>query len=378
MIDFGKRLESLKDRRQGSRERAIFESATLDSIGMESAHLRGLDIRIKESYETLSESDSIKYTIGAMAPVDDKSTHVSISEGLRVADSLIKSLATRGVSATSRLQGSVALNIHIEGHSDVDMLIIYMPTLQVEYPKINPDSYSSSDDPRTMADIIRDMRLKSEDILPRNFPKTDVDISGNKSIAMKNGSLRRKVDIVPASWYDTRDYQYSGNESDRGIKIYHKNNHELILNMPFKHIKLISDRDFIYNGNLRHVIRLMKNMIADMPEYKRNVANKLSSYDLAAIAYHMDSNLSLPFEMRLGLVEKTRAHLKSLLLNSSWRYSLDVPDGSRKIFDKTEKDQALEILEKEFTALAEALFKDIRPFIQSTYDSSVVLNKRVA
>ncbi len=376
MIDFGKRLKSLKERRQGSRERAIHESA-MTSIAMENAISLGQDIRTSEMYETLRESDSVKYTIGAMATVDRKSTEVSISEGNRVADSLIKSLRVRGINTTSRLQGSVALDIHIKGHSDVDMLIIKESVIQVESPRVIPNNYTDSDDIRTMENIVKEIRLESEDILPRNFPQVTVDCTGNKSIAMSEGSLQRKVDVVPASWFDTIAYQKSKNENDRGIKIYHKGDHELILNLPFKHIQLISNKDSIYNGNLRRVIRLMKNMIADMPNYKKIIAKKLSSYDLAAIAYHMNTDLYLSYEMRLGLVEKTRGHLQKLLTNSLLRMMLDVPDGSRRIFDTSEKARALEVLTSEFAALSESIFKDLKPFV-STYDSRVILNKSVA
>jgi len=257
------------------------------------------------------------------------------------------------------------------------MLIIKKGIVKVEYPKIAPENYSTSSDSRSMADIVKEIRLNSEDILPRNFPKVYVDISGNKSIAMSGGSLQRKVDIVPACWYDTRQYQKIQDESDRGIEIYHKSNHELILNLPFTHIKLISNRDDIYSGNLRRVIRLMKNIIADMPDYKKIVAKKLSSYDLASIAYHMDSRLNLPLEMRLGLVEKTREYLNYLLRSPYTRNSLDVPDGSRKIFNDEDKVRALGVLEREFTALAEAIFKDLTPYLPQ-YSPDIILNKQIA
>jgi len=374
MIDFGKRLDKLKDRRQGTREIVIHESASFDGLGMEDY---GQDIRTKEMYETLKESDSIKYTIGAMASVDEKSTQISISEGNRVADSLIKSLGVRSIYTESRLQGSVALDIHIKGHSDVDMLIIKKRIVKVEYPKLVPENYSTSSDYRSMVEIVQEIRLESEDILPRNFQKANVDISGNKSIAMSGGSLQRKVDIVPACWYDTHEYQRTQDESDRGIEIYHKGNHKLILNLPFTHITLISNRDNRYNGNLRSVIRLMKNMIADMPDYKKRVAKKLSSYDLASIAYHMESRLYMSYEMRLGLVEKTREYLNYLLISPYTRSLLKVPDESREIFDNDEKVRALEVLESEFTALAEAIFKDLNPYL-AQYNPNSILNKRVA
>jgi hypothetical protein len=44
----------------------------------------------------------------------------------------------------------------------------------------------------------------------------------------------------------------------------------------------------------------MKNMIADMPDYKKRITKKLSSYDLASIAYNIDDKLLLPYEMRLS------------------------------------------------------------------------------
>lgn len=375
MIDFSKRLDKLKNRRQGSRERAIFESTTMDSVGMESAIKNGIDTRRQEFYEDLKESDSIKYTIGAMAPVDEQSTAVSIFEGNRVADSLIKSLRVRDIATTSRLQGSVALNIHIKGHSDVDMLIIESRTINIELPRLK--EYISATTSKSMVEIVQEIRLNSENILPKNFPKANVDTSGNKSIAMSGGTLQRKVDIVPSCWYDTHEYQKSNLESDRGIKIYHKSDHKLLLNLPFTHIKLISNKDEVYKGNLRSVIRLMKNMIADMPDYKKRVAKKLSSYDLASIAYHMNDKLYLPYEMRLGLVEKTREYLNYLLISPYSRSALEVPDKSRKIFDNEEKVKALEVLENEFTALSKAIAKDLNPYMNE-YNPSIILNKRVA
>lgn len=160
MIDFESRLKSLKERRQGSRERAIVES--MDSYTANRAILTGQDIRKNESFELLKESAGVKYAIGAMAAVDEAATKVSIREGARVADSLIKSLGDAGEGVTKRLQGSVALDVHIKGHSDVDMLIIVTDTVNIELPKVMPNGYSPATDPRSLLQIIRDVRTKSE------------------------------------------------------------------------------------------------------------------------------------------------------------------------------------------------------------------------
>ena len=148
------------------------------------------------------------------------------------------------------------------------------------------------------------------------------------------------------------------------------------MNYPFSHIRLVNDRDALYQGNLKCVIRLMKNMIADMPDYKQRVAKKLTSYDLAAIAYHMDGALRLPSYMRLGLIEKTRTHLDMLLNSAIYRNNLDVPDGTRKIFNEPDKLNALDILTKECTDLAVSIYKELSSNY-SQYDSSVILNKMV-
>lgn len=377
MIDFEKRLISLKERRQGHRERAIFESVGMDSLTASLLIKSGQDFRKQEVFETLKESSSIKYTIGAMAPVDRKYTQVSIDEGHRVADSLIKSLYTHNELVVKRVQGSVALDIHIKGHSDIDMLIIVKNVVSIELPKIVPNTYQTPSDQRGLINILKDIRRKSEKILPNNFPKAVVDTSGNKSISISGGSLLRKVDIVPAAWYDTRQYQQTSQEHDRGIKIYHKDKHDFILNYPFSHIKLVNDRDEKFSGNLKCIIRLMKNMIADMPEYKQKIVKKLSSYDLTSIGYHMGNNLDVPYYMRLGLVEKLRMHLGTLITDELYRNSLFVPDNSRKIFDENEKIEALKILYKECTDLAESIFQDLQP-ARMFYDGSTLLNKMVS
>lgn len=378
MISFENRLASLKNRRQGSLERAILESS-MESFQKERELTLNTDLRTKEDYENLKESNSIKYTIGAMAPVSKRSTEISFEEGTRVAENLMKSLSSKGISSSHRFQGSVALDIHIEGHSDVDVLIIKQDIVLV--PRLYSHTYSEPSDKRSMEDIIKELRIESESILTKNFPQANVDITSNKSISLEGGSLKRKVDIVPSCWNDTVEYQKTGNESDRGINIYHKENHELIFNQPFKHIDLIERKDTNYNGNLKMVIRLMKNMIADMPDYKKKKAKNLSSFDLASIAYYMDSYLNVPFNMRIALVEKLRLHLNKLVQDKTFRDLLYVPDESRKIFnaeDYNEKVEALNILASDISDLAIAIFNDIKPWNVKQFDSNIILNKQVA
>lgn len=373
MINFKDRLQRLKDRRQGTREQAF--QAFYEAVKQEKYVALSADYRTTEAFEELKESEGIKYAIGAMAAVDKKYTDISIREGHRVADNLISRLSDYNISVDKKMQGSVALDIHIKRHSDVDMLIILSDILLYESPPVI--SYLPAPDKRPMKDIVKELRNTSEQVLPIRFPRVNVNTDGGKSIALEGGSLARKVDIVPSCWYDSREYQISKNEHERGIYIYHKDNHELILNYPFKHIHIVNEKDNECSGNLKCAIRLMKNVIADIiSDDKRKVVKKLTSYDLTAIAFHMNEGLKFYPYMRLGLVEKIKNHLKFLQDNGWYRSRLDVPDGTRKIFDSEEKISALSVLFHEFEELTTAIFRELTP-VRSNYDPSAILNRTV-
>jgi len=367
MINFENRLISLKNRRQGTAERVRLEKSN---------GLSYYDFRPTERHENLNESAAIKYVIGSMAAVSQDSTKISIDEGERVATTLKEMLKTAGISTEIRMQGSVALNIHIEGYSDVDMLILISETFTVQTPELPRTYYIDSSDKRSMVDVVKELRLHSEEMLTSRYHAAKVDISGAKSISLSEGSLKRNVDIVPSCWHNTHDYQGTGLEHFRAVKIYDKKNHKLIENKPFLHIKKVNDRDAKYGGNLKKVTRLMKNIVADMPEYKKTKAKKLSSYDITAIAYSMNESLQCSQYLPLALLENLRSYLLIISFLESERNSLLVPDGSRKIFNDEKKVEALLILHREVSDLAEAVQKAITP--QTTeYDGNVLKNRQI-
>lgn len=368
MISFDNRLKSLKDRRQGSRERVLLDN-----------HLSSYDprdIRARERYEELAESASIKYAIGAMAAVDARSTQISIEEGERVATTLIGLLSSVGINVEMEIQGSVALDLHIEGHSDVDMLILKSDIVLVQTPIVYGFHVPPPDN-RPMVEILKELRQQAELKLSSRYHQAEVDCSKNKAISLSGGSLRRKVDIVPACWFYSHDYQNFGLKHHKGVDIYNKGEHSLVRNQPFLHIKRVNDTDQMYSGNLKKVIRLMKNLIADMPDYKKRVVRVLSSYDVTAIGYDMNEHLSCPSYLSLGLIEKLRAHLTLLVHSSELRNQISVPDGTRKVFDIPEKFEALQILHSEVTDLAVSIYRSIDPFSIAEYNSKQLLQRQV-
>ena len=343
MIDFEYRLNKLKYRRQSPDQ--IFTRSAYASPKFESIY--------REEYETLSESDSIKYITGAMSAVSKRYKSVSIQEGERVANTLIDMLLKNNIHVTKKMQGSVALDIHIEASSDVDMLII-----EKEFFTFDPSlAYPLSTEQRPMLEILADLRKHSEDKLTSQYHKAKVDCMGGKSIALSEGSLQRKVDIVPSCWHHTKEFYYSNEEHDKEILVYDKNNHKLISNKPFLHIKRVNEQDRYYSGNLKKVIRLMKNVIAEMSEQERKLVKKLSSYDLTSLGYHMGDNLHCPSDKPLILLKNLENYLSIVASSELYRNTMEVPDGSRYIFNTQDKTRALDILCKEISNLTDSVFQ---------------------
>jgi hypothetical protein len=123
------------------------------------------------------------------------------------------------------------------------------------------------------------------------------------------------------------------------------------------HIGLIEDRCKAVQGALRKVIRLLKNL-----RYDADKTIDLSSYDIAALAWHMsEQELTVPYSVDLLLVERARLHVKYVVDNQSYREKLNVPDGSRKIFDKDDKLAAVTALYRELERLSEDIAKELNP-----------------
>ena len=79
---------------------------------------------LTEDYQTRAGSDkpNTRYALGAIQEVGPDYTRVSLETARRVGRQLEQGLTNTGYSVEFRLQGSVPLNTHIRGVSDVDLL----------------------------------------------------------------------------------------------------------------------------------------------------------------------------------------------------------------------------------------------------------------
>lgn len=274
---------------------------------------------LNESYQKIDQSDSVRYIIGAMQPIDPEYTKNTYAQGERVINQLSNNLS---VNCDYEYQGSVTNDTHIKAKSDIDILVLTRKFHYLEAPQ--KPKYPYTGDP---IQELLDLREESIKILTTKFPQADVDSTGSKSIAIEGGSLTRKIDVVPSNWLNTNDYVTTGSKVYRAVEILDAKKKIRLKNTPFLHNERIKVKDERTQGGLRKAARLMKSLKYDTD------AIDLSSYDIVSIAYNIDDNLlSMPKEFELSLLESCLRFCENLQHDPSKRESLIVPDGHRKIF----------------------------------------------
>lgn len=279
---------------------------------------------LNEVYDRMSESSSaVKYAIGAMQPIDPTYTDNTYKEGERVRNQLAKNLDTYRIACDYDYQGSVTNDTHIRAKSDIDLLTLHCAFYSLDPPQKPAVPYHG--DP---VEDLMNLRAGSIRVLTEKFPEANVDYSGSKSVCIEGGSLRRKIDVVASNWRDTNEYALSGLKRDRGIDILDSHKRIRLANLPFLHNDRIHNKDQRTMGGLRKAIRLLKSL-----KYDSDDGVELSSYDIAAIVYAMeDRALYVSQGMELLLLERCKHHLDHLADDQHHRESLEVPNGTRKIF----------------------------------------------
>lgn len=349
--DIGQRISSLRERRAGTdRLTRLNEESRIAVLTKSFSEERWQKRATTQPYT--------RYSLGAMEEVDEDYTRISLETAERVGKQLHAALTAEGRSIAFRLQGSVPLNVHIRGVSDVDLLTIDDYNLLTYNPaglKSQLGHYLPTTN--TSLETLSTLRRTSEQVLSKAYPAATVDTSGSKAIKISGGSLARPVDVVPSHWHDTIDFQATGHEHDRGITILDKKVPTTVQNLPFLHIKKITDRCGTVAGSLRKAIRLCKNVKADAE--KEGQAVPLSSFDIAATMYHANQAALLNGAVyELVILAETQRHLDYLYTHQDQARTLLVPDGSRMIFDTPEKFVGLYRLSLEMDDLVREVAKE--------------------
>jgi hypothetical protein len=350
--NYSQKLEKLRQRRAPTN---LAKSLTA-GLAFDSA-----DFKPKvESFESKGKGDATRYALGCMAEVPPEYTEISLRDGQRISDQLAKQTE---YDVLTRLQGSVPLNIHIYTSSDVDLLVIAKWFLTVETPVVPPNTYYFRPDLSAPTELGA-LRAFCEGYLTSKYPAADVDVSGAKSIAVSGGSLARKVDVVPAHWVDTSDYQQTKDEKFRDVSILNKSDRSTLTNRPFLHMALIEQKDITSEGQAKRAIRLLKCLSRDA-----DVDIKLSSYDIAGLIYHMhDENLKTGPYFPLQLLNRVEEYLRYLEANPYYATLLRAPDDTRPLLDSAEKVQSLAALRQELTDTIDSVAAEYNTGLSQIFD----------
>lgn len=352
--NINERLNNLNTRRKGTdRLGRLAADAATDVIA---------NSYLEEAWQKRAPNQpNTRYALGSMQAVSAEYTRIGIDTAERVGKQLSNGLS---MPVSFKLQGSVPLDVHIRGVSDVDLLTLdeRFLTFASHGPKGQSGHYYPT--PLTSLQTLMQLRREAETLLKDKYPKATVDCSGGKAISLSGGSLARPVDVVPSHWNDTYTYQVSGQPHDRGVTILNKKIPETVDNLPFLHIKRVHDRDTMVRGGLKKAIRLTKNVKNDAEH--ETVAAMLPSFDIAALMYHADQNaLASGYVYELAILSEAKRFLDWCYHNKEAAKELRTPDGSRTILNTPEKFSALTTISVEMDALALAVAQEQITELQS-------------
>lgn len=107
-----------------------------------------------EAYRNISQSESVKYVIGSMQPIDPEYTINTYKQAERVRSQLENRLTDK---CEYKYQGSVTNDTHIKAKSDIDLLVIIDRFYTVQNPQVPKNPYKG--DP--LKDLL-DLRSEAE------------------------------------------------------------------------------------------------------------------------------------------------------------------------------------------------------------------------
>jgi hypothetical protein len=278
----------------------------------------------REAYERLAAEDSaVRYAIGAMQPIDEAYTAKSVEERNRIESQLASGFQKASLNIAFDYQGSLTNDTHIKVYSDIDLL-----TVTDLFWTIQPPNKPSSPYVGNPVQDLKTLRRQTASILTAAYPKATVDETKDKCVNISGGSLSRRIDVVASNWWYTVEYYREQEKHWLGINILDYGKNLLTENKPFLHNQRIGQRDTETNGGLRKAIRLLKSL-----KYDNDTKINISSYDVASIAYNVfPSWLNVDSGHDLALVSNVRKYVWYLTTDSTYRDSLDVPNGMRKVF----------------------------------------------
>lgn len=297
-LDYQRRLSNLENRR-------------FDNVLNESA--------LSTAYRSTPAPENIRYLLESMTPIDAKYNDRTILAANRVKGHLEHPATGLKLhfQRAYRTQGSVMTKTNIKVYSDFDLLAIvdryhYAQTVNNPYTASDPDT------------DIQEMWKQGKAILSEVYD--EVDTSNPKCISVVNKSLNRKVDVVFAFWYNTDEFDKTGQEYYRGVHLYQfPSGPREAQDFPFAHMWQVNAKGDETADGSRRAIRLLKTLKADCD----SDLSDLKSFHLTAIVHAMDSTrIRYYLANHLAIATETSEQIRKIVDDSTYRKSIKSPNGT--------------------------------------------------
>lgn len=276
---------------------------------------------LSESFENVEYGPYLKYTLEAMQPLDVAQTRRLYTISGKVLNRIRGFFDERSVNIDLRYQGAVHTNTHIQLNSELEILAILRPRNKVE-------AYKSVEKLGTLL-----MSLFSGE--PESFDRVDFSNKINIQLSTRRPSV--DLSVLPTIWVDTAAYHESRREIDRGIAEYDFQNKTRKSFLPFRNMARVNVKDAKVDGNLKRLLRLIKNLQLDAEEKV-----DLSDYELTCCLYNIhEKKFSVPPESLISMLPVFANYLEKLGKTGMFRRIIS-PSRKELVFgNKEEKGNEL-------------------------------------
>jgi len=205
---------------------------------------------LSESFKNTQLSQGTRYIYESMRPIDDK--YRKITQG--AIEAVEKHINRNWPSLTNAIdikrQGSVTTFTEIEATSDADLLII-----QNEYSWCNGYKADSTYQGST-SQLMTTWKKEIAEFLDTKYNSIK---EKEKCVLINMQNPKRKIDVVPASWYLKK---WQGKDTDAGVATY-KNGIKNNFSFPFRVTKNINLQGNQKGDSNRRAIRYLKSLKSD-------------------------------------------------------------------------------------------------------------------
>jgi hypothetical protein len=306
---------------------------------------------ISKSFSAGQLPDNVKYLVECMRPIDQKYNAKTLDAAGRVQKHLEDNFNLH-FNRAYRTQGSVKTATNIKVHSDFDLLAIID---RYFYPEISSGNVYKDSDPN---EDIKELRKQATKIMKDTYD--EVDDKGQKSIAVFNKSLNRKVDIVFCFWYNSQKYEETKNNTNdeyyRGIYLFNFPNGPKEKDFPFAHLFQVNSKGDATTDGSRRGIRLLKNLRADSDTELKI----LKSFQLTTIVHSIaNNNLLYTAGNEIAIAKAISDEMNIILQNPSYRKEIKSPNGIGTPLSNDEIVPEIKSLKADLDTLIEDSAKEV-------------------